>query len=126
MTARQFGDLAYIGTAIALMLLSGGFLFFTAWWKRPTGRAIAAFLAVIFAIMLWTFLILMGIVSRNAPWLYGLRAFLFGALCLASWGMLIGFVRVQFPIKKKRAQDERTSWDEPGGRSRALSDQPDG
>jgi hypothetical protein len=96
MTAKMLGDLAYVGTALALMTLSGGFLLLTRWWQTGVGRSLAAFLFVVFAIMLWTFLLLTGIVDRNAAWLNDLRALLFGGLCLASWSLLIGFVKIQF------------------------------
>lgn len=115
MTAKELGDISYILTAVALMLLAGGFLVLTRWRKTVLGVTLAAFLAAIFLIMAWTFLILTGIVSRDAPWLYMLRAILFGALCVSSWWMLIGFVRVQLIVRKKVDQHDTTG-DQPGGR----------
>lgn len=96
MTAKAIGDIAYIGMSVGLMLLAGGFLFLTRWWKTPVGRSLAAFLGMVALIMLWTFLLLTRIIALSDGGIYILRAVLFSGLCLASWGMLIGFVKTQF------------------------------
>lgn len=98
MSAKEFGDIAYIATSIELMLLGGGFLGFTRWWTTWVGRTIGAFLIAVVLIMGWTFLLLTGILTLTNDGIYVLRAVLFGGLCLASGGMLAGFVKAQlFP-----------------------------
>lgn len=96
MNAKGFGDIAYILTSVELVLLGGGFLGFTRWWTTWIGRTIGAFMIVVVLIMGWTFLLLTGILTLTDDGIYILRAVLFGCLCLASGGMLAGFVKAQF------------------------------
>lgn len=96
MNSKEVGDLAYILTALALLILGASFLVFTPWWKTWGGRTLGAFLIAVDLIMLWTFLLLTGVISLTDAGIYRLRAVLFGCLCLASWGMLVGFVKAQF------------------------------
>jgi len=121
MTAKQWGDIAYVVTALGLILLSVGFLTLTTWWETAVGRSLAAFFGAVFLIMLFSSLLLLGILSPKSWWLYDLRVGLYGSLGLAVWAMLIGFVKVQFfPGKKKRVQDDRNhTRQDPGGSSRS-------
>ena len=96
MSAKDFGDIAYIATAVSLILLATGFLTLTRWWSTAVGQSIAAFFVAVDLIMIWTFLLLTGILSLTSDGIYVLRALLFSGLAVASWGMLIGFVKAQF------------------------------
>lgn len=96
MNAKEWGDLTYIAVSSGLILLGGGFLTVTRWWKTPVGRSLAAFFVSVLLIMIWGVLIITGLIPRDVSWLYPARAWLYGLLAVTIWGMLIGFVRVQF------------------------------
>jgi hypothetical protein len=107
LTAKQWGDLAYIVVALGLVLLSIGFLAFTKWWHEGVGRSLAAFFIVILVIMGWGLSIVIGWIPVNAG-TYIARAWLYGLLGVTVWVMFGGFVKVQFfPRKKKREPHDR-------------------
>lgn len=102
MSAKTIGDIAYVITAGGLIFLAIGFLLLTRWWETGVGRSLAAFFAAVLLIMLFSSLLLLGVLSPRSWWLYDLRVGLYGSLGIAVWAMLIGFIKVQFFPSKKR------------------------
>lgn len=97
MTGLQFvGNLEYLMISVGLFMMAGMFLTTTGWWKSKVGQSIAAVFASFLLISCWGVLRLFGIIPRDGFAVELARVVLFGFLNIGIWGMLVGFVVIQY------------------------------